>query len=71
MKNTNVLVFEGVVKESLPNTMFKVSLSDGREILATLTGKLRKGFVRIFPGDKVKVEMTIYDKDRGRIVYKF
>lgn len=64
-------VFEGEVREALPNTMFRVVLNDGRVILATLTGKMRKGFIRIFPGDKVKVEMTPYDKDRGRIVYKF
>jgi len=71
MKNKNTLVFEGVVQEALPNTMFKVELADKRTVLTTLTGKLRRGFVRIFPGDKVKVEMTIYDKDRGRIIYKF
>jgi translation initiation factor IF-1 len=70
MKGTNQ-IFEGEVREALPNTMFRVVLSDGRVILATLTGKMRKGFIRIFPGDKVKVEMTPYDKDRGRIVYKF
>ena len=64
-------VFEGEVREALPNTMFRVALADGRMILATLTGRMRRGFIRIFPGDRVKVEMTIYDKDRGRIVYKF
>ena len=71
MKNTNVQIFEGEVRESLPNTMFRVVLTDGRAILATLTGKMRRRFIRIFPGDRVKVEMTEYDKDRGRIVYKF
>lgn len=64
-------VFEGEVKESLPNTMFRVGLTDGRVVLATLTGRLRRSFVRIFPGDRVKIEMTKYDTDRGRIVYKF
>lgn len=62
--------FEGLVKELLPNTMFRVLLSDGRLVLATLKGKLRKAYVRIFPGDRVKVEMTEYDKERGRIVFK-
>ncbi|OGM02806.1 translation initiation factor IF-1 [Candidatus Woesebacteria bacterium GWA1_41_8] len=62
---------DGVVTEALPNTMFKVELSDGREILATLKGILRRRYVRIFPGDNVKVEMTQYDKDRGRIVFKY
>ncbi len=64
-------IFEGEVRESLPNTMFRIGLKDGRIILATLTGRMRRGFVRIFPGDKVKVEMTPYDKNRGRIVFKF
>jgi translation initiation factor IF-1 len=51
--------------------MFRVELTDGRLILATLTGRMRRAYVRIFPGDKVKVEMTPYDEARGRIVYKF
>lgn len=71
MRSVNNQIFEGEVKEALPNTMFRVVLADGRLILATLTGKMRRGFIRIFPGDRVKVEMTKYDKDRGRIVYKF
>ena len=61
---------DGVVKEALPNTMFRVDLEDGRLVLATLIGKMRRRYVRIFPGDRVKVEMTPYDEDRGRIVYK-
>ena len=67
-KNTEV---DGLVLQSLPNTMFKIALSDGRTILATAAGRLRRSFVRLFPGDKIKVEMTPYDKDRGRIVYKY
>lgn len=63
--------FDGVVKESLPNTMFKVELSDNRIVFAVLKGKMRKSYVRIFPGDKVKVEFSPYDKERGRIVYKY
>ncbi len=60
----------GVVTQALPNTMFRVELSDGRLILATLKGKMRRNFVRIFPGDRVIVEMTQYDEMRGRIVQK-
>lgn len=61
----------GLVEEALPNTMFRIKLSDGRLILATLKGKMRKSYVRIFPGDRVDVEMTPYDEERGRIVYKY
>ncbi len=70
MKSKNTQIFEGEVREALPNTMFRVVLTDGRVLLTTLTGKMRRGFVRVFPGDRVRVEMTEYDKDRGRIVYK-
>ena len=61
----------GVVKQSLPNTMFRVELSDERVILTTLTGKMRRNYVRVFPGDRVRVEMTPYDEQRGRIIYKY
>ena len=60
----------GIVTKALPNTMFKVKLTDGREVLTTLKGILRRRYVRIFPGDEVKVEMTKYDEERGRIIYK-
>lgn len=62
---------DGEVRELLPNTMFRVVLVDDREIIATLTGKMRKHFVRVFPGDRVKIEMTPYDVDRGRIARKY
>lgn len=65
------MIVEGEVTESLPNTMFRVKSDDGREILTTLKGKLRRSYVRIFPGDFVKVEMTKYDQERGRIVFKY
>jgi translation initiation factor IF-1 len=68
-KKTNVIII-GEVKEALPNTMFRVELEDKRLVLAVLRGKLRRRYIRIFPGDKVKVEMTPYDEDRGRIVQK-
>jgi len=63
--------YDGIVLEALPNTMFKVKLGDEREVLATLKGILRRRYVRIFPGDMVKVEMTPFDDERGRIVKKF
>jgi len=71
MKNQNTEEIEGVVLETLPNTMFRVRLDDGRNILATLSGKLRRGFIRILPADRVKVEMTSYDKERGRIIFRY
>ena len=71
MQDQGITETDGVVKQALPNTMFRVELTDGRTILATLRGRLRKHFIRIFPGDKVKVEMTKYDEERGRIVYKY
>ncbi|HJY98814.1 MAG TPA: translation initiation factor IF-1 [Patescibacteria group bacterium] len=70
-KNQNVVEVEGKVTQALPNTMFRVELTDGRVILATLTGRMRRAYIRIFPGDRVKVEMTPYDEERGRIVFKF
>jgi translation initiation factor IF-1 len=71
MKTKSIVEVEGKVTQALPNTMFRVELTDGRLILTTLTGRLRRAYVRIFPGDRVKVEMTPYDENRGRIVYKF
>lgn len=71
MKTKDVVEVNGSVAAALPNTMFKVELVDGRSILATLTGKMRRNYIRVFPGDKVKVEMTPYDENRGRIVYKY
>jgi translation initiation factor IF-1 len=71
MKTKNVVEVDGSVSAALPNTMFRVELVDGRTILATLTGKMRRNYVRVFPGDRVKIEMTPYDEGRGRIVYKY
>ena len=70
-KSKETTKINGVVAEALPNTMFKVDLEDGRKILATLKGILRRRYVRIFPGDQVRVEMTKYDEERGRIVFKY
>ncbi len=61
---------EGVVLENLPSTLFKVKLSDGREILAHLSGKMRLHFIKVLPGDRVRVEMTPYDETKGRIVLR-
>ena len=71
MKNQSTIEVDGTVSQSLPNTMFRVGLTDGRLIVATLKGKMRRAYVRIFPGDRVKVEMTPYDENRGRIVFKY
>ncbi|MCX6705493.1 MAG: translation initiation factor IF-1 [Candidatus Woesebacteria bacterium] len=70
-KTVGTIEISGVVTQALPNTMFRVELEDKRIVLATLTGRLRRNFIRIFPGDRVKVEMTPYDEERGRISYKF
>ncbi len=69
--DANLQNIDGTVREALPNTMFRVDLVDGRTVLATIKGRMRKSYVRIFPGDRVKVEMTPYDEGRGRIVYKY
>ena len=71
MKTQIVTEVDGTVSQALPNTMFRVELTDGRVILATLKGRMRRAYIRIFPGDRVKVEMTPYDEARGRIVYKY
>ncbi|MBN1168738.1 translation initiation factor IF-1 [Candidatus Woesebacteria bacterium] len=71
MKKEDTKIVEGEVLEALPNTMFKVKLDDHSNVVATLKGKLRRSYVRIFPGDRVKIEMTKYDRERGRIVFKF
>jgi len=67
----DVLVVEGEVIENLPNTLFKVKLSDSDKIiLCYLSGKMRKNYIKILPGDRVRAELTAYDLDRGRIVYR-
>lgn len=66
----DVIELEGVILESMPNAMFKVKLENDHEILAHISGKIRKNFIRILPGDKVKVEMTPYDLTRGRITFR-
>lgn len=70
MSKEDVIEVEGVVKEPLPNAMFKVELDNGHEVLAHISGKMRMHFIRILPGDKVKLEISPYDLGRGRIVYR-
>ena len=67
----NKLEFDGQVREALPNTLFRVDLDDGREVLAKLAGKMRIYHIKVIPGDKVKVEMTPYDDKKGRITYRY
>lgn len=66
----DVIEFEGTILESLPNAMFRVELENKHEILAHISGKIRKNYIRILPGDRVKIEMTPYDLTRGRITYR-
>ena len=70
MAHQGSIEVEGVVQESLPNTLFRVKLDDGNIILCHLSGKMRMHFIKILPGDRVKVEMTPYDKEKGRITFR-
>jgi len=70
-KDEGKIQVEGNVIEALPGTQFKVRLDNGHEVLAYLSGKMRKYYIRILLGDRVRVEMSPYDLDRGRIVYRF
>ncbi|MCA1927549.1 MAG: translation initiation factor IF-1 [Calditerrivibrio sp.] len=69
-KKDDVIEFEGIVLEALPNAMFKVELENKHVILCHLSGKMRMNFIRILPGDKVTVEMSPYDLSKGRITYR-
>ena len=66
----DVIELEGTILEAMPNAMFRVKLENDHEILAHISGKIRKNFIRILPGDKVTVEMTPYDLSRGRITFR-
>ena len=65
------IVMEGTIVESLPNAMFKVELENGHTVLAHISGKMRRHYIRILPGDRVQVELTPYDLTRGRITYRY
>jgi translation initiation factor IF-1 len=64
------LQFDGVVDEALPNAMFRVTADNGLSILATISGRMRRHYIRILPGDRVTVEVSPYDPSRGRITYR-
>ena len=70
MAKEDVREVEGTVVEALPNTNFKVELENGHQILAHISGKLRMNYIKILPGDKVKVELSPYDLTRGRITWR-
>ena len=71
MSKEDSIEVEGTVVEPLPNAMFRVELESGHKILAHISGKVRMHFIRILPGDKVKVQLSPYDLSRGRITYRF
>jgi translation initiation factor IF-1 len=70
-KKDGAIEVEGKVRESLPNTMFRVELQNGHKVLAHISGKMRKNYIRILPEDRVVVELSPYDLTRGRIVYRY
>lgn len=71
MAHQGSLEKDGIVKEALPNTLFRVELDDGTIVLCHLSGKMRMNFIKILPGDRVKIEMTPYDTSRGRIILRY
>ncbi|NLE64707.1 MAG: translation initiation factor IF-1 [Elusimicrobia bacterium] len=70
MAREDLIEVEGTVEEALPNAMFRVVLDNGHKVLAHVSGKMRMHFIRILPGDKVKLEVSPYDLSRGRITYR-
>ena len=71
MSKEDVIEVEGTVVEALPNAMFQVELENGHIVVAHVSGRMRMNFIRILPGDKVTMELTPYDLNRGRITYRF
>ncbi len=71
MAKEECIELEGVVEEAMPNAMFRVRLDNGHRVLGHISGKMRKFYIRILPGDRVKVELSPYDLTRGRITYRF
>ena len=71
MPKEDAIEVEGIVVEPLPNAMFRVELDNGHKVLAHISGKMRKNFIRILRGDRVLVELSAYDLTKGRIVYRF
>jgi len=70
MGKEDVIRMEGTIVEALPNAMFRVELENGHKVLAHVSGKMRKNFIRLVPGDRVVVELSVYDLTRGRIIYR-
>ncbi|MFH1783963.1 MAG: translation initiation factor IF-1 [bacterium] len=70
MPKKDAIEVEGTILEALPNAMFKVEIENGHKVLAHISGKMRMHFIKILPGDKVKVELSPYDLSRGRITYR-
>ena len=70
MGKDDVIEVEGTVEEALPNAMFKVALPNGHQVMAHISGKMRMNFIRIYPGDKVTLELSPYDLTRGRITWR-
>ncbi|MGD2125470.1 MAG: translation initiation factor IF-1 [Desulfobacteraceae bacterium] len=70
MAKEDVIAVEGTVVETLPNAMFRVELENGHRVLAHISGKMRMHFIKILPGDRVSVELSPYDLNRGRIIYR-
>lgn len=70
MSREDAIEVEGVVTESLPNAMFRVDLDNGFNVLAHISGKIRRNYIKILPGDRVKVELSPYDLNKGRITYR-
>ncbi len=71
MSKDDVIEVDGKIVESLPNAMFRVELENGHKVLAHISGKIRMRFIRIVPGDKVKLELSQYDLNRGRITWRY
>lgn len=71
MAKKETIQLEGTIIEALPNAMFRVELENGHRVLAHISGKMRMHFIRILPGDRVTVEFSPYDLNRGRIIYRF
>ena len=70
-KKDDIIEFEGEVIDTLPNTLFKVRLENGHEIIAHISGKMRMHYIKLLPGDKVKLELSPYDLSKGRITFRY
>ena len=71
MSKQDMIEVEGIIIDALPNAMFKVELDNGHQVLAHISGKIRVNFIRILPGDRVKLELSPYDLTKGRITYRY